>query len=191
MLSILGLTVPIYLVILVGYLAVRRELFTRDQMRVLTQFVILFALPALMFLAVSSRTVAEILNPTYLTAYAAGTLAAFGTGYLYARLRGATAPATRAFDGLGFSGSNSGYVGYPLMLLALPSVAGLVLGLNMLVENILLLPLTLAVASSGALAGHSWGAQAKTTSAASRATRWSWRFSSGCSYRRSDCACPR
>jgi predicted permease len=160
MLSILGLTIPIYLVIVVGYVAVRRGLFTRDQMRVLTQFVINFALPSLMFLAVSSRTVAEILNPTYLTAYAVGTLAAFGAGYVYARVRGASAPAARAFDGLGFSGSNSGYVGYPLGLLALPSVAGLALGLNMLVENILLLPLTLALAGSGALAGRSWGAQA-------------------------------
>ncbi len=124
MVSILSLTVPIYLVIVVGYAAVRRGMFSRDQMRVLSQFVVNFALPSLMFLAIASRTVAEILNPTYLTAYAAGTLAAFGLGYGYARLRNARVEA-RAFDGLGSSASNSGYVGYPLALLALPSVAGL------------------------------------------------------------------
>ncbi|MGV1008131.1 MAG: AEC family transporter [Dermatophilaceae bacterium] len=160
MLSILSLTVPIYLVILVGYVAVRRGLFTRADMRVLSQFVVSFALPSLMFLAISSRTVAEILNPTYLTAYAVGTLAAFGLGYTYARLRTAGAEA-RAFDGLGSSASNSGYVGYPLALLALPSVAGLSLGLNMLVENILLLPLTLVIASSGATAHLSRTQQAQ------------------------------
>jgi malonate transporter len=162
MLSILGLTVPIYLAILIGYAAVRREVFDRDQMRVLSRFVVTFALPALIFLAVSSRTVAEILNPTYLTAYAVGTLAAFGVGFGYARLRGART-AARAFDGLGFSGSNSGYVGYPLALLALPSVAGLSLGLNMLVENIVLFPLTLALAGSAAAAGSSWTTHARAT----------------------------
>lgn len=160
MLSILGLTVPIYLVILVGYLAVRRGVFDRDQMRVLSRFVVTFALPALIFLAVSSRTVAEILNPTYLTAYAVGTLAAFGVGYGYARLRRAPRSA-RAFDGLGFSGSNSGYVGYPVALLAFPSVAGLSLGLNMLVENILLWPLTLALAGSAGATATSWAGQAR------------------------------
>ncbi len=158
MLNILGLTVPIYLVIVVGYVAVRRGLFTREQMRVLSQFVVMFALPSLMFLAIASRTVAEILNPTYLTAYAVGTLASFALGYGYARLRKARAEA-RAFDGLGSSGSNSGYVGYPLALLALPSVAGLSLGLNMVVENILLLPLTLVIASSGATSHLSWTEQ--------------------------------
>ena len=158
MVSILSLTVPIYLVIVVGYAAVRRGMFSRDQMRVLSQFVVNFALPSLMFLAIASRTVAEILNPTYLTAYAVGTLAAFGLGYGYARLRNARVEA-RAFDGLGSSASNSGYVGYPLALLALPSVAGLSLGLNMLVENILLLPLTLLIASSGATAHLSWTKQ--------------------------------
>ena len=44
MVSILSLTIPIYLVIVVGYAAVRRGMFSRDQMRVLSQFVVNFAL---------------------------------------------------------------------------------------------------------------------------------------------------
>ncbi len=151
MLNILGITVPIYLAILVGYVSVRRGLFARDQMRVLASFVINFALPSLIFLAIATRPVGEFLNPTYLVAYAVGGLASFGLGYAYAAVRRAPVEA-RAFDGLGFSASNSGYVGYPLALLALPSVAGLSLGLNLLVENILVLPLALTLAATGASA---------------------------------------
>ncbi len=162
MLTILGLTTPIYLTILVGYLAVRRGLFDREQLRVLSQFVLTFGLPCLLFNAIASRRVGEILNPTYLTAYATATLVAFGLGVLYGRLRGAPWAMT-AFDGLGFAGSNSGYVGYPLGLLVLPQVAGLALGLNMLVENILILPLMFALAGSASSEGHGWRAQAGQT----------------------------
>lgn len=162
MLTILGLTTPIYLTILVGYLAVRRGLFERQQLRVLSQFVLTFGLPCLLFNAIASRRVGEILNPTYLAAYTLGTLLAFGLGVLYGRLRGAPW-ATTAFDGLGFAGSNSGYVGYPLQLLVLPQVAGLSLGLNMLVENILILPLMFAIAGSGSAAERGWRVQVRQT----------------------------
>ncbi|MEI2764887.1 MAG: AEC family transporter [Dermatophilaceae bacterium] len=162
MLSILGLTTPIYLAILVGYLAVRGGLFAREQMRVLTQFVLTLGLPCLLFGAIATRRVGEILNPTYLAAYALATLLTFGLGVLYGRARGAPWAMT-AFDGLGFAGANSGYVGYPLALLVLPQVAGLSLGLNMLVENILVLPLMFALAGSGSAAEHGWRAQVRQT----------------------------
>ena len=51
---------------------------------------------------------------------------------------------------------NSGFVGYPIMLLTLGApVAGVALALNMVVENLLLIPVLLAVADSeGGQAGH-------------------------------------
>ena len=100
MLSVLAITIPIYACVAIGHLAVRRGILDRADMRVLATFVISFALPCMLFLAIATRPVADIVNPTYLTAYAIGSVLAFATGYTLARARGATA-AERAFDGLG------------------------------------------------------------------------------------------
>jgi predicted permease len=54
---------------------------------------------------------------------------------------------------MGMTCSNSGFVGFPIMLLTLPSVAGVALALNMLVENILLLPLLMSLAEHREEAG--------------------------------------
>jgi predicted permease len=40
---------------------------------------------------------------------------------------------------------NSGFVGAPLMLLLFPDIAGLILAMNMLVENVVIVPLALAI----------------------------------------------
>lgn len=62
-------------------------------------------------------------------------------------------PGARPYIALGMSCSNSGFVGFPIMLLALPAVADIALALNMLVENILLLPLLLSLAEQGESSG--------------------------------------
>jgi predicted permease len=46
---------------------------------------------------------------------------------------------------MGMSCPNSGFVGYPIILLSFGPVAGVALALNMVVENFLLLPLLLAI----------------------------------------------
>ncbi len=157
MLQVLAITVPIYACVAIGHLTVRRGVMRREDMAVLSRFVITFALPCMLFLAIGTRHFADILVPTYLVSYAAGLLATFAVGYAYGRRRSGGQPAASAFDGLGMAAPNSGFVGYPVLLLALPSVAGLVLGLNMLVENLLIIPLTFLLAE-GAAGGASRGA---------------------------------
>ena len=61
---ILSVTVPIYLLIAVGWLAVRGGLFQKAEMRVLGRFVVNFCLPALVFTALASRSLAQVL-PCY------------------------------------------------------------------------------------------------------------------------------
>jgi malonate transporter len=50
---------------------------------------------------------------------------------------------------MGMVCSNTGFIGYPILLLTLPSIAGVGLALNMMVENIVLIPLLLAIAEAG------------------------------------------
>ena len=156
MLDILAITGPIYITIALGYFLTRRGLFARADMRVLGQFVINLALPALLFNALAQRKLSDILNGRYMLVYALGSLAAMGLGLLWAR-RGARQDAnTSVFWAMGMSCPNSGFVGYPIALLVIGPVAGVMLGLNMIVENLLLIPLLLALAESSSGSGGRW-----------------------------------
>ncbi len=147
---ILSVTVPIYLLIAVGWLAVRGGMFQKAEMRVLGRFVVGFCLPALVFTALSQRRIAEVLHPVYLLAYASGSLAMQLGGLWYARRVRGLPLSPAALRGLGMSASNSGFVGLPIAQQVLGPIAGVVLALNMIVENLLVLPLAMALADSGA-----------------------------------------
>ena len=150
MLDILTVTAPIYLAIGVGYLAARYGLFDKTELRALGKFVFNIALPAILLNALLQRRFDETLNVTYLTAYAVGSLLNAAIALRWARRLAPDAPSARPYIAMGTMFSNSGFVGFPIMLLALPSVAGVSLALNMLVENILLLPLLLSLADQQA-----------------------------------------
>ena len=155
MLDILTVTAPIYLAIGVGYLAARYGLFDKTELRALGKFVFNIALPAILLNALLQRRFDETLNVTYLTAYAVGSLLNAAIALRWARRLAPDAPSARPYIAMGAMFSNSGFVGFPIMLLALPSVAGVSLALNMLVENILLLPLLLSLAEQGESSGGS------------------------------------
>jgi malonate transporter and related proteins len=147
MLSILSITGPIYLAVLLGYACTRLGLFAKSDMRLFGRFVINLALPALLFNALSSRSLGEILKPDYLGAYALTGLLMIAGGVLAARWLGRHPLHYASMFAMGMSCPNSGFVGYPVLLLSLgSSVAGVGLALNMLVEVLLLIPLLLVVA---------------------------------------------
>jgi predicted permease len=146
--DILGITGPIYLAIALGYFFTRRGVFARADMQVFGKFTINLALPALLFNALSQRSIGEILNAQYLLAYALGSMAVLLGGLFWARKVQGHTLSYSSMMAMGMSCPNSGFVGYPIMLLTLGPVAGVALALNMVVENLLLIPLLLAVADS-------------------------------------------
>lgn len=146
MLTILAITGPIFALIGLGFVCVRMGLFQRSDMRILGAFVINIALPALIVSALSRRTPAEILRGDYLLACAGGALLAFSLTLLwffYVRGRSFQESAVTA---MGSSLSNSAYIGMPIVVQVVGPVASVALALNMVVENILILPLALALA---------------------------------------------
>lgn len=148
MLDILGITVPIYLTIALGYVCTRMGLFAKAEMQVFGRFTLQLALPALLFNALSQRSVAEILNLNYLLAYALGSLLVMGLGLWWARRVLGQSLSYSSMVAMGMSCPNSGFVGYPIILLSFGPVAGVALALNMVVKNFLLLPLLLAIADA-------------------------------------------
>jgi malonate transporter and related proteins len=157
MLDILGITGPIYLAILLGFAVTRYGLFSRADMRVFGKFVINLALPALLFNALSQRSFAEILNVRYLVAYALASGLVLLTAFSWQRFVVRRSMSLSSAITMGMCCPNSGFVGYPVILLTLgSSVAGVSLALNMMVENLLLIPVLMALADMDSDGKGSW-----------------------------------
>lgn len=156
MLNILSITGPIYLSIGLGFAATRRGMFSKTDGQVLARFVLNFALPAMLFNALSQRNFSEVMNPNFLLAYGAGSLLSFAIGFVVWRVWRQKSLAQSSMVAMGVSCSNSGYVGYPILLQFLGPAAGLGLALSVLVENLLVIPLALAMAESSQSEHLSW-----------------------------------
>ncbi|GAB3375276.1 AEC family transporter [Azotobacter armeniacus] len=149
MLQILSITTPIFILIGLGFFAVRFNLISREQIRGLGSFVITFALPALVLKALSNNPFQEVMNWQYLLAYCGGSLAIYLFGLLFALKVRREPLDTGAITALGMAVSNSGFVGYPIVAMLLGPAAAIGLALNMLVENLLIIPLSLILAEAG------------------------------------------
>lgn len=145
MLEILAIVSPIYITLVLGYVTTRAGLFAKSELLTFGKFVIKLALPALVFNAISQRHIADILVPGYLLAYTAGALAMLGGAYVVGRKVAGLDAQQALLHAMGMCSSNSSFIGYPILMLALPSVASVALALNVVVENVLLLPLLLAL----------------------------------------------
>lgn len=147
--EIFAIISPIYIAILLGYAATRMGLFSKADTRVFGKFVINFALPALIFNAVAGRPIADVLNASYMAAYLCGSLLMVLLGFLCARRLGRLDHIRSTFAAMGVSCSNSGYIGLPILLATMPSVASVALAMNVIIENVIVIPLLLMMAESG------------------------------------------
>jgi predicted permease len=149
MFDILAITVPIYVAIGLGYGLTRWGAFAKTDMRAFGTFVVKVAMPALLFNALSQRSLSDILNSEYVAAYALASLITLILSVAWALKVLKTTRSMSACMGLGMTCSNSGFVGYPIALLSLGPIAGVSLALNMIVENLIIIPLMLAWAETG------------------------------------------
>jgi predicted permease len=148
MLDVLSVTLPIFILVLVGYVATRSKIVGKTDIRGLGIFVIKLALPALIFRSLSQRSFTEILNVDFLIVYALASLSVFFLVFAIARLQAGRSATASALQALGSSVSNSGFIGYPVAALVLGPSAVVALAMAMVVENILMIPLALILAES-------------------------------------------
>jgi len=102
----------------------------------------------------AKRSIAEVFNLRFLAVYALGSLVTLALGLawaLWVRREGLSAAAIAA---MGMCCSNTAFVGYPVMLQVIGPEASIALALAMMVENLLMIPLCLALADTGAQQGH-------------------------------------
>jgi predicted permease len=146
MLSVLSITGSIFVLIGLGYVLARWQVFTEAEFSTLGRFVVRIALPALILRALITRPLGDVFDLGYLLAVLIGALATFWLQYAWARAMDRAMPIAATFRAMGAANGNSGFVGYPVLLLVLPQVAGTALALNMIVENLVMIPLALALA---------------------------------------------
>ncbi|EPY1011889.1 AEC family transporter [Vibrio vulnificus] len=137
---------PVFLVIGVGYVAFKREIIPHNGHKSLAAFVFNFGLPAAIFSALSSKPLEQIWNADYIIAYTSGSLLAFGLVAAIALLKLKKSPCHAVILGLGGSFSNSLLIGFPIIYFLFGTQALVPFSLTLVVENLIMLPLLLALA---------------------------------------------
>ena len=156
MFDILAITGPIYITILIGYFATRQGIFAKHDMRVFGKYVFNLALPAMLFNAVSQKQISEIFNAQYVLVYLLGSLLTLLLGWIWCRRFAHLDGIHSTFYVMGMTCSNSGFVGFPILVLILAPVAGVALAMNMIVENFVIIPFLLALAERSQNKSRSW-----------------------------------
>lgn len=154
MFDLLSLTIPIFLLIALGFGAARSGVVQAEFVRGLGFFVLNFALPALVLHALLEQDLRQTFNWSYLLVYAGGSLAVFLVSLLILRVWSRRDLTEASLASFGTVAANSGFIGFPVASLSIGAPALTALPLTMLVENVLVIPLALALAEIGQQRGQ-------------------------------------
>jgi len=149
MAAILGITFPIYAALGLGYLFVWKGIFSQSDIKSLGAFVFNLALPGLIFTTLAQRDPVEVFQAAYVLPYLLGGVINIAVAYALLSARGFDTM-RRAVGVMGSTCPNNGFVGYPVMLLAFPEIAGVVLTLNLVIETLILIPICLMLMEAAA-----------------------------------------
>lgn len=116
--AVIEVALPVFAIILAGYLAGRFHLLSFAATEVLNRFVHWVALPPLMFLSMAQRPVAETVNGPFVAIFLGSMTVIFAVGAVMGRLLHRQRPAVVCEQGLNASLSNAPYLGIPLFLAA-------------------------------------------------------------------------
>ena len=114
--SVLNAALPIFGLILIGYLCARFEILDRAATDSLNRFAVFLALPALLFQAMTRITLEQLSQAGFALAFAGGVAATFATAFMLGRRSGRRI-ADASILGLDASYANVGFMGIPLCLL--------------------------------------------------------------------------
>ena len=149
MLDVFALVLPLFSVIILGYISGRVSNLNKDALGWLNFFILYIALPALFYKLLSTTPVEEFKNYRFFVSSIAVTFVIFLTCFLIALLIRRTGTATATLQGLAGAYGNIGYLGPPLAIAAFGSEAGVPVALIFTLENtmhFILAPLLMAFA---------------------------------------------
>ena len=148
--AVFDVVLPVFGLILVGYLAGRFKLLGQESSEALNRFVYFFALPALLFVGLARVSAHDVLNLPFLAAFLGGIAIVFLIAVVVARFAFPGDGIALTLGGLSAIFANVGYMGIPFFLTAfgpggvLPAViaavamAGLVMALGVVIIELAL-----------------------------------------------------
>ncbi|NLC99870.1 MAG: AEC family transporter [Gammaproteobacteria bacterium] len=145
MLAIVSITTPIFLLIALGYLAVRWRILPYEAIPGLGRFVLYFAMPGLILHTLSSMEFDQVLDFSFIFAYGLGSLLMLGLGLLISLKVFKNEPVLASLKAMGVSMSNTPYFGFPVLLQVVGGTAAQAFSMALLVETILIIPLCIAL----------------------------------------------
>jgi len=116
--AIFDVILPVFGIILTGYLAGRTRLLGPDSSEALNKFCYWFALPAVLFLGPARVPLAQVLNLPFIATFMGGVAVAWLIALAVGRVAFRDRPAVTALALLSGTFSNAGYMGIPLFLAA-------------------------------------------------------------------------
>jgi malonate transporter and related proteins len=114
--AVLNSALPIFALILTGFICGHFGVFDRTATDNLNRFAVYLALPSLMFVAMSKITPDQIGQLGFVGAFCGGVSVCFAAAFLISRLRGRRV-ANASIEGLDAGYSNVGFMGIPMCLL--------------------------------------------------------------------------
>ncbi|GJE04071.1 AEC family transporter [Methylobacterium isbiliense] len=144
------IVIPVFLVILLGYLYGRRRKSSTEAEKLINEYVLYIALPALLFLAVARADPADLAQWPFVAATLAGIAAAYLGGALVARSRGTHSP-DASIVGMASCYGTTGYMGIPILISAFGPQAAVPAAVATILHNI---PAIMAVIITQDLAGR-------------------------------------
>lgn len=118
LLAVVDAVVPVFGLILLGWFASRRGLLSPAASDALNRFVIYFALPALLFVAMASTDIDALTEIEFAVSYGGGTLLTMLV-YVWLSRRDRLSNLTRTINSMSSGYANTGFMGVPLILMVL------------------------------------------------------------------------
>ena len=116
--AVVNVVLPVFAIMLAGYLAGRFRVLGDESSEALNRFVYYVALPALFFISMARVSLGEAFNAPFLVAFGGGVTVTFALSFLAAHYIFRNRLGALGLHGLSAGFLNTGYLGIPLLLIA-------------------------------------------------------------------------
>lgn len=144
---VLSVIIPIFLLLAFGYLTVKLNLLSKEQVGTVGAFVIKIALPALFLQSLAAKDLHEVWLPELFYTYTIATVIMFSIAMVVMRRYFHDSQSHAAVLALGASMSNTGLIGTAVLTLLIGHAALTYTSLIVILESVLLVPAVLVLAS--------------------------------------------
>lgn len=167
MITIINVVLPIFAIIVIGYIAGTSGIVPKAGAKTLNNFVFYIALPALLFKATATSPIEELLNWEFIAINLGGILASFILAIILSRLIFKQDLSSASLYGMNTSYGTTGYMGVPLVIAAFGNEAALPAALATLIHNIPVITIVLLICETAFVVNNN-----KTNNSSKISTIW-------------------